>query len=624
MTQTTGEKVLQHLQAYELKRHGDEWRCNSPLRPGANSHSFTVRIEADGEHGAWTDHAGGDSGSLYDLAERLHIPIESTYTARTAVEDSNRLYKTLSDYAAFKGVPVEAFSKAGWSDPITYDKRPAFEFPTSGGKRYRFTDGGKPKFKSEKGYKTCWYGLKIAVTLAKQNGQPLILCNGEPSVIVAMHYKVPACAITGGEQPTIPAALLDELKSLWQGSIIIALDCDEAGRKAAAGKAKILRAAGYPVTVVDLGLGDKGDLADICKLHTDATMAHLLTLPDISEQSNTKANTASDGLAPLLKELVQARKSGDKNVALPVLLDRIQAEVDQSRLIAQPEAVQSFSNLVSVRHKRLDAARQNPNPIQGLRCGIQKVDELIGGFVPGRVYTLYGDTGMGKSTMAATIVAAFAGQEAGIIIPTESMAGDYLDKLVAFKANVPFDVIETGAINNEDYNRVMAAYAWLEEKNCHFLDMHNPTSSMISTAIRDGIKKYNYKWVLIDSLNNLSSSLHDDLYGKTSEAADFAQLMAREGLIVLNTVQVGRNMKNRKIKTPRKGDALGSGRIEQNSDVIMSLYNHQYYVDADEAKPNDAFPPGMILFRCLKHRWRGSAENKGKFLTFKGGIGMYD
>jgi replicative DNA helicase len=621
--QTTGEKILAHLAAYELKQHGDEWRCNSPLRAGANSHSFTVRIDADGEHGAWSDHAGGEGGSLYDLAERLKIPVESTHTARTAIPDSNKPYHTLSEYAAFKGVPVEAFQKAGWTEPIPYDKRLAFQFPTAGNQlRYRFTDGKKPKFKSQTGYKACWYGLKIAVTIAKANNMPIVLCNGEPSVIVAMHYKVPACAITGGEQPTIPAPLLDELKATWQGSIIIALDCDEAGRKAAAGKERILKAAGFVVKVVDLGLGDKGDLADTCKLHTVDSMSHLLKL---SEQPEPVNSTTADGLPTLLKDLIVVRKMGEKtSITLPKLLDQIQHEIDLSRLDAHPQAIQSFSALVSTRHKRLDDARKTPSAIQGLRSGMDKLDELIGGFVPGRIYTIYGDTGMGKSTIAASIVASFAGQAAGFIIPTESMPGDYLDKLVAYKANVPFDAIETGQINDEQYRTIMAAYGWLEEKNCHFLDSLSPTSTMIGTAIRDGIQKFNYQWVLIDSINNLTSVMHDDIYGKTSEAADFAQELARMGLVVIITSQIGRNMKGRKVKIPKLNDAMGSGKVEQNSDVVLAVYNHQYYVDEESAKPDDRFPNGLILAKCLKHRWRGSARGKSRFLTFKGGIGVYD
>lgn len=634
MTQTTGEKILQYLAAFELKSEGSgNYRCNSPLRPGANSHSFTIRIDASGETGAWMDHAGGESGGLYNLAERLKIAVESRQEGRRAVSDSLTVYRNLKEYATLKGVPEDVFLKAKWSpepvmtnNPGTKEMRPAFEFPTLGGKRYRFTDGKKPKFKSEKGYKTCWYGLKQAVDLANKISAPLVLCNGEPSVLVALHFRVPACAITGGEQPTIPAALLQELKSFWAGkTIIVAMDCDEAGRASAAGKAKILRAAGFIVKVIDLGLDDKGDLADLCKLHTDSTMAQIFVLAADEPAGSTPEPKATDNLPNLLKELAAARRKGESDESLSALLDKIDYEVKLSRKATkQPNAVQSFGSLVKTRHKRLDEAMKNPQSVQGLRSGINKLDELIGGFVPGRMHTFYGDTGMGKSTMVTTIATNFSAQAAGIIIPTESMPGDYLDKLAAYKANIPFDLIETGQLTNEQYRTVMAAYAWLEEKNCHFFDSLSPTTSQIRTEVLEGIEKYNYQWVIIDSVNNLSSVLHDDLYGKTSEAADFVQELAHLGLVVVDTSQIGRNMKDRKNKIPKLNDALGSGKIEQNSDVVMACYNHQYYVDEESAKPDDRFPPGSMLVKCLKHRWRGNARGKSKFLAFKGGIGVYD
>lgn len=621
---TTGDRVLAHLQPYDLKKHGNEWRCNSPLRPGSNSHGFTLRIDPDGEHGAWSDHAGGEGGSLYDLADRLHIERPQSGDGRAPVENSKRAYKDLKEYAAFKGVPAEMFAKAGWKQ-TTYDKRPALEFPTETGKRYRFLDGNSPPFKSQQGYKACWYGLKIAAGLAKQENLPLVLCNGEPSVVVAMNFRLPACAITGGEQPTLPAPLLDELKERWKGTILIAMDCDAAGRKAAEGKAGILRGAGYLVHVIDLGLGDKGDLADFCKLHGADAMQRLLELAQKGAQAGAAVDLTQ--LTGMLRELVQARKINDAaaKATLPSLLDKLQSELDHSRLAAQPQMVQSFAHLVSVRHKRLDAARANPSNVQGLRSNLETLDYLIGGFVPGRVYTFYGDTGMGKSTTVASIVAQFAAQAPGFIIPTESMPGDYLDKLAAYKANVPFDLIETGTLDDAQYHRVIGQYSWLEERNCHILDALSPTAATVGTAVRQGVKQHGYQWVLIDSINNLSSLLHDDVYGKTSEAADFAQEMARLGLVVLITSQVGRNLKGRKNKVPRINDALGSGRVEQNSDVVMSVYNHQYYVDREEAKPDIVkFPPGMLQLRCLKHRWRGSAEGKFCRVVFKGGVGVFN
>jgi hypothetical protein len=257
---TTREHIERVLQAHDVKITNGEYRSNSPLRAGSDSHAFTVRFDGD-EEGAWYDHTTGEGGHIYTLAKQLGIALPE----RTPVESSKRKYKDLNEYAAFKGVPVETFVLAGWSTEVTKkDGRDKLTFKTRTGERYRFLDGENPKFKSVYGYTSCWYGLDRAVDVAKKTGQPLLIVNGEPSVVVASHYGLPACAITGGEAKNIPKGLIDELKAKWTGKVTIALDCDEAGEK---GARKYVAALPAVSTAIDLGMGKGGDIADFCKLH---------------------------------------------------------------------------------------------------------------------------------------------------------------------------------------------------------------------------------------------------------------------------------------------------------------------------------------------------------------------
>lgn len=284
---TTREAILSYLSGFNLKEgHNGEYTCNSPLRPGSDSGAFTIRFNDD-EHGAWYDFPAGEGGSLYDLAKRLNIPLPE----RQKVENSRRPYETLEDYAAFKGIPASAFILANWQEkPVTVHGRKALKFQTRTGWRFRFLDGEYPKFMSEKGYTACWYGLDRAVSVAQKQDLPLVIVNGEPSVVVASHYGLPACAITGGETKNIPPVLLQELKSKWSGKIIIALDCDEAGLK---GARKYKQALGSQATALDLGLEKGGDIADICKLHGAETMAYLNSCKVLFEDEPEVVTTAA-------------------------------------------------------------------------------------------------------------------------------------------------------------------------------------------------------------------------------------------------------------------------------------------------------------------------------------------
>lgn len=280
---STSQKVLEALAAYDLKSDGDgKYRANSPLRPGSNSRGFTLTINGP-EHGAYFDHVSQETGSLYDLAQKMGIEIEAP---GAPVADSKRAYKDIDDYAAAHGVTADVLRKAGWSE-VVYQNRPALRFKTATGDRWRFLDSKKPHYKSPKGYTVSWYGLTASLMKKLVEAPYLIIANGEISTVVGRHYGLPVACVTGGEKGLTPA-LIQQLREFLGADeeappVVVAFDCDSTGRRAGRLVAKQLRDAGFIAKAVDLGLGDHGDLADFCMLHgKDAPkqIAQLPTLPD--------------------------------------------------------------------------------------------------------------------------------------------------------------------------------------------------------------------------------------------------------------------------------------------------------------------------------------------------------
>ncbi len=156
---STADNVINALQPYNLRQEGQgKYRCNSPLRPGADSLTFTLVIHSP-EHGAFYDFhpsANPASGSLYELAKLLGIDLPLVIP----VESTKRAYSGEEDYARAHGLTGDDLRAWSWRETII-DGRPALEIPTPTGSRYRFLDGakGKPVYKSVPGYTRCWYGM---------------------------------------------------------------------------------------------------------------------------------------------------------------------------------------------------------------------------------------------------------------------------------------------------------------------------------------------------------------------------------------------------------------------------------------------------------------------------------
>lgn len=280
---TVSQQVLAKLEAFKLKKEGaNKYRCNSPLRPGSDSHSFTLTIEAD-DRGAWYDHVAGEGGSLFDLVKHLGIDIGDQ---RTPAAQTKRVYHDLADYAAAHGLIPDALVKANWTQCVK-NGRPALQYPTKSGFRWRFLDGEKPYYISDQGYKKCWYGLNETARGRLMYGAPLVLCNGEISTVAGQEYGLAAACVTSGEG-VIPDDLMSQLREFVDGipqlEIIIALDCDKKGEQTAYSLVSQLTQAGYNARAVDLGFTQGGDLADFCALYRDTSVEALMNCKPLHTQ----------------------------------------------------------------------------------------------------------------------------------------------------------------------------------------------------------------------------------------------------------------------------------------------------------------------------------------------------
>ena len=209
-----------------LKKQGEEYRGNSPLRVGSDSLCFTIHPDTTGNNGTWFDHVEGRGGNFFQLAKELGVELQDIDDARIPVASTKRTYTGLEDYAKAHGTTAEFMTKAKWSE-MTYQDRPALRFVTDTGMRYRFLDGQNPPFKHHahkqgESYQTCWYYLDRAIKVADfYEYGALVICNGEASVVSAQSHNVPAFCQTTSSERAIPERLVKELNSKWQGKIII-------------------------------------------------------------------------------------------------------------------------------------------------------------------------------------------------------------------------------------------------------------------------------------------------------------------------------------------------------------------------------------------------------------------
>jgi len=603
---TTGEQTLAKLAAHKLKKAGaNEWRCNSPLRSGSDSGAFSLHIDDDGEHGTWHDHVSGESGSLYQLAERLGIEVP-----KAQAQETKRAYQSLADYAAAHYAPVEAFTAAGWQEG-THKDRPCLIYKVGGKLRYRYLDGNPDKaaYEWEPGGKPAWYGLKHAPDMAK--GRALVLCNGEASTISAQHHGVPACAWAGGEKK-LPDHAITELKAAYTGPIIIAYDCDETGQRVAREVAEQLTGAGYDVRVADLGMTTHGDLADFCGLHTETAYAELdkravVVVPD-------PALVAKEAAA--LEAQVKAAQV-DPQEALTKQAAKLEAQVERITAAIAPARVLELHELAELAAK--PETRRWPSVV------IPELAALIGPLKP-ELYVIYGATNMGKSWFASSAAAMLVKAGTGLIISTETNPEDFFRRMASYESHVPLIRMDDGLCSDIERTAWAKAAARFKGFNGRVLDMSSPTPKQVVNEAKRARKEIGLDWLVVDSATRMQG-MGDSVYERMSSIANGLQNLARDlNVPVIMTSQIGRDVTDRAAgkRQPRLDDAYGSGAIEQNAGVVLGLYRHDYYVKKELEAPDDlAYPPDTARLILLKHRNRPIPDTPYCTVRYEAGCGFY-
>jgi replicative DNA helicase len=573
-------EIEPRLRSHGLKQHGKNWRGPSPFRADSNSDAFSVTIEGPDE-GVYNDFVAGEGGNLYQLAERFGIATE-----RTTVENTKRAYRSLEDYALQHGSTADVFKAARWME-TTHDGRPALAFDTPNGTRYRFLDGNKPPYKSPSGYESCWYGLTRAISHVMKGDAPLVLVNGEASTVVCQAHGIPAACVTSGGERTLSKDLLDELRSTWTGRIVIAFDCDKAGRE----NAEKLRAqlTDYSTAVVDFGLTDGGDAADWCKLHTDKAWEHLLERAKFTTKDAPKESTAK--------------------------------YIKSSALIKQ---VAAFYRKVQTGEAQLT-----------IPTGLDHWDKALKGGMWSGLNFIAGPMGSGKSTLASSVVGNWTRRGLrGMIVGTEMTPGQWVTRVWAHLAGVRTDELQEGSYNPAFRDAVNDSLTLIDSVEHIWRVEGMPTVAGLRDDILRMVANKEIDFVVIDSSSNMhadgvSGSIFDQTKAVTNQLAALSvEVQAIVGdakpVPFLVTHQANaNNLLKKSNKTATMLDSYGGQSPAQDA-VTYTVINYlQWFVSKQLADPDPDYPAGVAALIVDKHRFFMNSSDKPVRVRFEEGMGFY-
>lgn len=289
--------------------------------------------------------------------------------------------------------------------------------------------------------------------------------------------------------------------------------------------------------------------------------------------------------------------------------------VDPSEIIEAQEqgllAVQMQSKRVSLVSAADAADRtmlelENPRVAFGTRLGLQPLDDVTGGFMPGELWLFAGRPSMGKSAVVSTADLNIAlhglgadGERMGSIeICSEMTVGQLTRRHITDLAYALHGPDAPSYSNIRKRNVTAEQLAIFRESAMAFrridtLKLLYRTNLTIQT-LRSTIRRQKAAWSRIGVKLAMVSVDHAGLVrasqaaqrGHRSEAQgeiarDMKQLAGELDVALAVVVQLNRKVEDRDDKRPQLADLRDSGEWEENADGVIGFYREAYYAQRE-------------------------------------------
>lgn len=293
----------------------------------------------------------------------------------------------------------------------------------------------------------------------------------------------------------------------------------------------------------------------------------------------------------ILRDLLKAADevsylSYNDSLDLGVILDKAQSLIFN---VIQQTSRTSYAHIKEILAKtfeHIEALYERKEQITGIPTGFVQLDRLTSGLQPSDLIVVAGRPSMGKTSFALNI-AQYAATRARVpllIFSLESAKEQLVERMLCSEARVNSQKLRTGYLSEDDWNKLMDAAGILADAPIYIDDTPNINVLELRAKSRQLKAEQDIKMIIVDYLQLMAGSWRaENRQQQISEISRSLKTLAKElSLPVIAISQLSRAVEQREDKHPRLSDLRESGAIEQDADLVISLYREYYYTRAPE------------------------------------------
>lgn len=315
------------------------------------------------------------------------------------------------------------------------------------------------------------------------------------------------------------------------------------------------------------GISTLADLANDC-ISPSAARFHAEIIRDRGVQRKIMAAAGDVQDAVLQRGMTTAEKLDFAQSAFASLSDGARTKAEPEALL---EVLNRHCELLDRRVDGIDA---------GTSTGFHDLDKrLSGGMREGQMILIAARPGMGKTALALQIAAHVASTGTPALFCSQEMAhADLADRLLALHARIPVEKIITASLDEDDWERISASIGCIREIPLYLDEQPALTLMDVRNKARQVKRKAGALGLLVVDYLQLMTGNGANRNAEIEEISRGLKRLAKEmRMPVIALSQLNRSVESRPNKRPMLSDLRDSGAIEQDADVVMSVYRDETY-----------------------------------------------
>lgn len=224
------------------------------------------------------------------------------------------------------------------------------------------------------------------------------------------------------------------------------------------------------------------------------------------------------------------------------------------------------------------------SPVTGIPTGYKHLDIMTSGFHEGEYTIIAARPSVGKTALAISMALNTAVYNS---IPTmffsiEMPKHQIIQRMLSMISGIDLQKIRRGDLSVPDEIRLSTASIELSNAPL-FVDDSYVTPQELRLKLLKYKRSHDIKIAFVDYLQLMRiPGMRESRQQEITEISRLLKLIAKDlGISMIVLSQLSRAVEQREDKRPRLSDLRESGAIEQDADVVMFLYRHEYYARSE-------------------------------------------